>query len=211
MHPFVQSSSPPRTDRAARIIAAAREAFLEHGYDGVSMDEVAKRAGVAKQTVYTHYASKDALFLAVTENVQGRVLSAVAPNGSLAIRDRLRWIASQLLGLMLDPSVLSLLRITLAASHRFPTLGPSIYGTLMKKRHAVIADMIEEAVKDGTLLVDDASAATEQFLALARGELHVHCLFDSSFRPSREQVERQLDAAIDCFMARYGAPGALSD
>jgi hypothetical protein len=48
--------------------------------------------------------------------------------------------------------------------------------------------------------------AAEQFLALVRGELHLHCLYDSSFRPSRTKIERQIDAGVDCFMARYGAP-----
>src|SRR5215469_10813624 len=67
--------------KAAQILAAAREAFFEQGYASVSMDEVAKRAGVAKQTVYSYYPSKDALFLAVHERERerfGKVLE-VAP------------------------------------------------------------------------------------------------------------------------------------
>ena len=91
-------------DKAQLIIAAAREAFLEKGYDGVSMDEVANRAGVAKQTVYARYASKDALFLAVVESVQGRMLSAVSAAGPHAIRDRLHRIARELLDVVLDSS-----------------------------------------------------------------------------------------------------------
>ena len=174
------------------------------------VEEVAKRAGVAKQTVYARYASKDALFLAVVDSMQGSMLSAVSTTGPLAIRDRLQWIAQQLLELMLNPSMLSLFRITLAVSHRFPTLGRSIYEARVKEARAIIVDMIERAVKDGTLLVDDASVAAEQFFALLRGELQFHCLLDPSFRPSRAQIKRQLDAAIDCFMARYGAPAALS-
>ena len=91
-------------DKAQLIICAARDAFLEKGYDGVSMDEVASRAGVAKQTVYARYASKDALFLAVVESLQGRMLSAVSAAEALPIRDRLQQIARELLDLVLDPS-----------------------------------------------------------------------------------------------------------
>ena len=123
-------------DKAQLIIAAAREAFLEKGYDGVSMDEVASRAGVAKQTVYARYASKDALFLAVVESVQGRMLSAVSAAGPHAIRDRLHRIARELLDVVLDSSILSLSRIALGASYRFPTLGHSIYGARIKELHA---------------------------------------------------------------------------
>ena len=193
-------------DKAQLIICAARDAFLEKGYDGVSMDEVANRAGVAKQTVYARYASKDALFLAVVESVQGRMLSAVSVGGPPAIRDRLHRIARELLDVVLDSSILSLSRIALGASYRFPTLGHSIYGARIKELHAVLADIIEQAAEEGCLLVDDPTVAAEQFLALIRGELHLHCLYDPSFRPSSAKIERQIDAGIDCFMARYGGP-----
>ena len=190
-------------DKAQLIIAAAREAFLEKGYDGVSMDEVANRAGVAKQTVYARYSSKDALFLAVVESVQGRMLSAVSAAGPHAIRDRLHRIARELLDVVLDSSSLSLSRIALGASYRFPTLGHSIYGARIKELHAVLADIVEQAAREGCLLVDDPTVAAEQFLALIRGELHLHCLYDPSFRPSSAKIERQINAGIDCFMARY--------
>jgi TetR/AcrR family transcriptional regulator, mexJK operon transcriptional repressor len=196
-------------DKAQLIIAAAREAFLEKGYDGVSMDEVANRAGVAKQTVYARYSSKDALFLAVVESVQGRMLSAVSAAGPHAIRDRLHRIARELLDVVLDSSSLSLSRIALGASYRFPTLGHSIYGARIKELHAVLADIVEQAAREGCLLVDDPTVAAEQFLALIRGELHLHCLYDPSFRPSSAKIERQINAGIDCFMARYAAPGEL--
>jgi TetR/AcrR family transcriptional regulator, mexJK operon transcriptional repressor len=212
-HPMTsldQSPSPAADRKAPRIIAAAREAFLEQGYDGVSMDEVAKRAGVAKQTVYARYASKDALFLAVIDSVKGRVLSAITTPGPLAIRDRLERIARELLEVVLDPSTLSLLRIAMAASYRFPTLGRSIWGTDVKEGHSVLADVIEQAAKDGSLTVEDASVAAGQFLALVRGELHLRCLLDPSFRPPPAPIERQVAAAVDCFMARYGPPPAPS-
>jgi TetR/AcrR family transcriptional regulator, mexJK operon transcriptional repressor len=193
-------------DKAELIICAAREAFLEKGYDGVSMDEVASRAGVAKQTVYARYASKDALFLAVCESLQGRMLSAISAAESLPIRDRLQQIARELLELLLDPSSLSLSRIALGAPYRFPTLGHSIYGARINKLHEILACILEQAAQDGCLAVSNPRVAAEQFLALVRGELHLHCLYDPSFRPSQVKIEGQIDAGIDCFMARYGVP-----
>jgi TetR/AcrR family transcriptional regulator, mexJK operon transcriptional repressor len=193
-------------DKGELIIGAARDAFLERGYDGVSMDEVANRAGVAKQTVYARYASKDALFLAVAESLQGKMLSAVSAAESLPIRDRLQHIARELLDLVLDPSSLSLSRIALGASYRFPTLGHSIYGPRINKLHENLASILEQAANQGYLAVDNPRVAAEQFLALVRGELHLHCLYDPGFRPSQMKIEQQIDAGIDCFMARYGAP-----
>jgi TetR/AcrR family transcriptional regulator, mexJK operon transcriptional repressor len=197
-------------DKSQLIICAARDAFLEKGYDGVSMDEVANRAGVAKQTVYARYASKDALFVAVVDSVQGKMLSAISAAGPLPIRYRLQRIARELLDVVLDPSILSLSRIGLGASYRFPTLGHSIYGARIKELHATLADIIEQAAKEGSLTVDDPKVAAEQFLALVRGELHLHCLYDPSFRPARAKIERQIKAGVDCFMARYGAAATSS-
>src|ERR1700735_2954087 len=189
-------------DKAQLIICSARDAFLEKGYDGVSMDEVASRAGVAKQTVYARYASKDALFLAVVESLQGRMLSAVSTAEALPIRDRLQQIARELLDLVLDPSSLSLSRIALGASYRFPTLGHSIYDARTKRLHVVLADILEQAAQDGYLTVNDPTLAAEQFLALVRGELHLHCMYDPSFRPTRAKMDRQVAAGGGCVLAR---------
>src|SRR3984893_5568505 len=134
-------------DKPRLISCAARGPCIGKGYDGVSMDEVASRAGVAKQTVYARYASKDALFLAVVESLQGRMLSAVSAAGSLPIRDRLQQIARELLDLVLDPASLSLSRIALGASYRFPTLGHSIYGARINKLHEILASILEQAAK----------------------------------------------------------------
>ena len=56
-----------------RVLRAAAESFIRRGYQA-SVDEIARRAGVAKQTVYHHFASKDALFKAVAHELTRGVL-----------------------------------------------------------------------------------------------------------------------------------------
>ena len=56
-----------------RVLRAATSSFLARGY-GSSVDDIARRAGVAKQTVYQHFASKDELFKAVAGDLAKRVL-----------------------------------------------------------------------------------------------------------------------------------------
>jgi len=195
--------------KAERIIAAARDLFLEQGYDAISMDEVAKRAGVAKQTVYSHNVCKDTLFLAVVEGERRRLhFDLPADSGALPIRDALRRIGLHLLEVMLNPSLLSLFRIAFAAAHRFPKLGHSIYESGAKKTQADLAGLIEHAAAAGSLVVQDSTVAAQQLVALIKGELHFHCMIDPEFRPSNDQVRQQVDAAIDCFMARYGTPAS---
>ena len=63
--------------KQAAIVAAAAEVFLNTGYAGASMDEIAARSGVSKQTVYKHFTSKEALFIAVMGQMMGEADTAV--------------------------------------------------------------------------------------------------------------------------------------
>lgn len=57
-------------DSTARILAAAEDLFSEHGYDAVSMSDIALRAGVCKSNVFHHFSSKDALYFAVLNDAR---------------------------------------------------------------------------------------------------------------------------------------------
>ena len=61
------------TPHRERVLRAATSSFLARGY-GSSIDDIARRAGVARQTVYQHFASKDELFKAVAGDLAKRVL-----------------------------------------------------------------------------------------------------------------------------------------
>jgi len=54
-----------RTDAVARILSAAASLFSESGYDAVSMNAIAERAGVSKANIFHHFSSKESLYLAV--------------------------------------------------------------------------------------------------------------------------------------------------
>lgn len=193
--------------KAGKIICAARDAFFEQGYDAVSMDEIAKRAGVAKQTVYSHYASKDALFLAVAER-EWKSLRSVTPIAQsttpATAREGLRDMGLQTLEVMLSPSALCLLRVTMAAAHRFPTLGKSVHEALVRYRIARLEEIIREVIDTGALQANDPHTAAEHFNVLIRGQLFLHCLLDPNFTPSRDEMIEQVEQAVECFLARYG-------
>jgi AcrR family transcriptional regulator len=193
--------------KAEQIIAAAHDAFLEQGYDATSMDEVAKRAGVAKQTVYAHYDSKEALFLAVVQRERQRLRGA-APlaltTGALPNRDALRQMCQRFLEDALGLPAISFFRVALAAAYRFPTLGQSMYETGPKEGCADLARLLERVAKAGSLQIDNTQLAAEQLMALMKGDLYFHAMLDPSFRPSQAQIRRHVDATLDCFMARYG-------
>jgi AcrR family transcriptional regulator len=79
-------------ERRAQLLAVARRAFGRSGFHGVSMDEVAKEAGVTKPILYDHFNSKEELYVALLEAdaqaLEQRVRAALAaPSGN---RERIR-------------------------------------------------------------------------------------------------------------------------
>src|SRR5262245_15788700 len=67
------------------IMEAARAAFLQNGYLGTNMDEIATAAAVSKQTVYKHFSDKEQLFTEIIHNAMGRVIDELVRGATLAV------------------------------------------------------------------------------------------------------------------------------
>jgi AcrR family transcriptional regulator len=67
----------PRAVREAQMVAAAERLFAEHGYHGVSMDQIATASGITKPMLYDYFGSKEGLFLACMERARGRLFGAI--------------------------------------------------------------------------------------------------------------------------------------
>ncbi len=117
--------------KRAQILAAARDAFLRLGYEGVSMEAIAAEANVSIMTLYRHAERKDDLFAAVIasacdpsdEAERARFMKLLGkPLGDLFME--LAMIAQQRLA---DPETVSLMRVVMAETTRFPELGDIAY------------------------------------------------------------------------------------
>ena len=110
-----------------RILDAAGKVFLERGFEGASVEEIAEVARAGKPTIYTRYASKEALFSAVVaRKVRANTsIERVTAMGS-TIEQRLEAIASVLLGRILSPESIGLMRAVVAEARRFPDLAISV-------------------------------------------------------------------------------------
>lgn len=91
----------PREQRRAQIVRAAATAFVRSGFDGTSVEDVAREAGVTRLIVYRIFESKDDLYRAVLETVTGR-LADVFGESPPAVADRSVPVASTLLDIARD-------------------------------------------------------------------------------------------------------------
>ena len=111
--------SPNRSTRKRRaILEAAAELFLGHGYLGTTMDEVAARAGVSKQTVYKHFEDKRSLFAEIVTTTVGEASDPVH-NEVLSLEDTgdieadLHDLAHRQLSMVMQPTLLRLRRLVI--------------------------------------------------------------------------------------------------
>ncbi|MBW4581159.1 MAG: TetR/AcrR family transcriptional regulator [Tildeniella nuda ZEHNDER 1965/U140] len=139
-------STLPQESQAAnqkreQILQGAMQIFLQSGYAGTSMDRVAAEAGVAKQTIYSHFQDKEGLFKALMEQVTldrfRSVFSLEDFDGDPAIR--LRQLAETYLTKVADQNYLSVIRIIIGESERFPELARLWTSTVIQRGRGLLS------------------------------------------------------------------------
>jgi TetR/AcrR family transcriptional repressor of mexJK operon len=200
-----------------QIIDAATTAFLQHGYDGTSMDQIAAAAAVSKQTVYKHFADKQTLFAAIVLGALGpvddmfhAVTTAVQDTGDLdkAFGD----LAQQFVSVMTQPQLLRLRRLVIAEADRFPQLGRTYYERGPARVNTTLAEALAELAKQGRLKIDDPWLAANHFTWLVLAvPVNMVMLCGESARCTPEEAARYADSAARLFLAGYRAPDQAED
>ena len=180
-----------------RVLRAATTSFLAHGY-GSSVDDIARRAGVAKQTVYSHFPSKDALFKAVANDLAHSVLVELE-GGSL--RATLLRFALAYRARALGPQGIATFRTLLPEVPRFKAAARSMYANTMGEMVRRLADHLDAAMRDSELRRDDAEFAAEMFLSMLAGVDRVKRLF--CVENGVENDERRTARIVDTFLKAY--------
>lgn len=160
---------PARTRH--RILEAAQAVFLAQGYGAASMDAVAARAGVSKQTVYAHFGAKEALFVAMTGAMTGAAIAAAVPEPEPEA-DVALWLAGhahQQLETARSWPLMQLRRIAIAEAARFPQVGAAVHAAGPARAIARLAGIIGGWHRAGRLHAPDAAQAAAVFNWLIMG------------------------------------------
>jgi AcrR family transcriptional regulator len=210
----VRGDEPGRSARKRRaILDAATELFLQHGYFGASMDEVATRAAVSKQTVYKQFASKEALFIAIVSGMTGAAGDEVQREiADLGERDdpgrQLLAYAERQLTVVLTPRLMQLRRLVIGEAGRFPELGRALYAGGPGRAVAGLAAALARWTDRGLLAIDDPQAAASHFNWLVMGEpVNRAMLLGDPAIPGSAALRRHAADAVRVFLAAYGNRG----
>ena len=194
--------------KAESILFAARQAFLDSGFGAVSMDAIARAAGVSKATVYAHFAGKEELFGAVVGHVcQHRFETFSAGELDPAdARASLATLGRRFLDLVLSPEAIAIHRIIVAEVTRSPVLGEVFWHAGPERTLGQIEAFLRRAAAAGTLAPGDTRLAAEQFVGLMRGERHLRHLLRLEAGAAEPAIGAAVDGAVDTFLRAFAPP-----
>lgn len=206
-----EKPAPSRSEHKHRAIQqAGTDVFLELGYGAATMDLIAAKAGVSKQTVYNHFQSKDGLFKATVADITSALMAPlVVRDPESSTPDRLlRSLGQEFLKLMLRPSSLALYRLIVSESARFPELGAEIYAVGAGRMQATLADYLAWETRNGRLCVADPQLAAEQFVGMLMGRMQLRALLGVRPMPDAAELKRRAEHTVSCFLALYASQDA---
>lgn len=199
--------------KRAAILAAALPVFMQGGYLAASMDEIAERAQVGKQTVYKQFTDKATLFRHVVAATIGPIQQAFqslvetsAEESDLA--RELRYLARRLMDIVTSAEVIQLRRVIIAEVDRFPDITQQWYELGPKQTLAMLAGRFRTLTETGRLRIEDFDAAAEHFLWLSVSTPLNQLMFLPSGTTCRvEDGEKYAKDAVRVFLAAYSPAG----
>lgn len=188
--------------RLEHLLDTATEVFLECGYKGANVSEIAHRAGASKRTIYARYPSKAELFIAVVsrkiDGMQMVYAKVLVPNQPLA--RVLNEFGTILLSSMLRPDLRSLFHVIVAESPEFPKLA----GTFWELGPKRMTNMLEVYLSTHSEFKGEQPAhAAEMFCSMCWGMAILKKQFYKDYEMPAEMRDLNVKEAVRIFLAAY--------
>ena len=159
-HAPAASGAMPASNRAARalerraaIVEAAMEEFIARGFAATRLDDIAKRAGVAKGTIYLHFKDKESMFeelvRIVIVPVVERLTAVPPPTGT--VRELVETLAGNFLKEVMNTRRGDLVRLIVAEGPRFPAVADFYYREVVSRGIAAMRALIELGIARGEI------------------------------------------------------------
>ena len=194
------------TSKRRQIIDGARKVFMDLGFDGASMGEIARAAGVSKGTLYVYFADKSRLFEAIVEEEaleQGKIRFNFDP--ARDVTTTLTEFGQAYIAMICRPGGGSAIRTVMAIAERMPEVGRRYYEHVLEQTISRLATYLDARVKLKELAIDDCQFAASQFMLMCQASLFLPFIFQAAPAPSAERIAQVIGSATRMFLAGYGA------
>ena len=192
-----------------QILGGARKVFMDLGFDGASMGEIARSAGVSKGTLYVYFTDKCRLFEAIVEQEmlqQDEVSFDLDPARDAPTT--LKEFGEAYVALLCRPGGGSAIRTVMAIAERMPEVGRRYYERVLDRIINRLAVYLQARVKAGELAIDDCQLAASQFMMMCQASLFLPFIFQAAPAPSPERISQVVDSACRMFLAAYRSPAS---
>ena len=200
------SSGEEQSAKRRQILDGARKVFMDLGFDGASMGEIARACGVSKGTLYVYFADKYHLFEAILEeeqSEQGKTAFNFEPGRD--VETTLRDFGRVYIGVLCRPGGGSAIRTVMAIAERMPEVGRRYYENVLDLNITRLATYLEAHVKSGDLTIADCRLAASQFMMVCQAGLFLPFVFQAEPAPPPARINEVAESAVRMFLAAYQA------
>lgn len=189
-----------------QVLEGARSVFMADGFEGASVDDIARAAGVSKATLYSYFPDKRLLFMEVANTECARQSQDAIDNIDVtaAPRDVLCQVGRHFLKFITSKFGQQVFRICVAESDRFPEIGRAFYKSGPERMRAEMGEYFRAAVERGELQIEDFTLAADQFGELCKADIWPRLMFGVIDTVTDADINRVVDSAVETFLARYG-------
>lgn len=194
-----------RINKADAILSAARHLFLKNGYVETTMDAIATKADMTKQTVYSYYSTKEALFTEIitefcnrTPAAKGKPLPDDAPFGAL-----LEAVGLRILDLITTEEVLATTRLVIAEADRYPKLAKMYYESGTQRLVHMLAEFLDTQNRLGKTRIPNTQSAASYFLAMLKGQYYLRMILKIKPSPSESLKTAHVKDTVRVFLELY--------
>jgi AcrR family transcriptional regulator len=200
------------SSKRRQILDGASKVFMDLGFDGASMGEIARAAGVSKGTLYVYFADKNRLFEAIVEAEtieQSKVAFNFDPGRD--VLTTLGEFGQAYIQLLCRPGGGSAIRTVMAIAERMPEVGRRYYENVLEKTIDRFAAYLKVRVQAGDVEIDDCQLAASQFMLMCQASLFLPLIFQAAPTPSVERMTGVVQSATRVFLAAYRTKKASSE
>jgi AcrR family transcriptional regulator len=200
---LAEGSAKPRA-KEQEVLDVATDYFLKHGYQGASINAMARSSGISKESIYRYFSSKKQLFEAVIGRelieYQNKLRRLDGTLETMDLREALETIAETVLGVIMTDRTLALRRLIFEEATRSPDVGQHYYKIGPEQAFSALERLITSHGADTEF---DAKALSRHFLALIswRVVLERECAVCAA--PTRAETRKWVESVVDDFMKAF--------
>lgn len=191
----------------ARYLAAARELFLDRGFEGTTTEEIARRAAGSKATLYKLFPDKDAILIAIIDGIRVETMTRIGDAGQgKDCRAALVEYASGILAACSSPAVVEIHRLVISRVRQQPGLGEGYYARVTKPTYDALAADLARCHERGEIHCPDPARTAERFLGIVGSRILLRVLLEGRYPLGEHEIRSEAEACVDLLLHGLGKP-----